>query len=411
MRPASRGSSRRGSSAPQRADARTASITRSASASVRSGWSGSETTSRIARSVTPSGPRGSARERGLLVHGARVVDVGADPALLEARAEGVAVRDPHDVEVVGGRFARAGRRRDAHDAGERRVVPRGDLRAPPVPGGQLPQAHAQRGGLDLVEAAVEARLARRRCAWRTRTRAAGRRARRRPRRPRRPRSRPLRPRGLRGSSSGRSSTRRRGRTCPPAVPATSRREPARSPRRGGARAPRRRRRWRRRPRRGRRGARAGSPSSAASRRREAAETSIVRRSSSTSTKTGVAPARRMPVAVGAHVIETVRTSSPAPTPRARSASVIASVPFATPTARAAPQKAAHSDSNAATSLPRTYRPRRTAASTAAERSGSSSSAARARSRYGTPLTGGRVPGPRERPPARPGARRRAACRA
>ena len=49
----------------------------------------------------------------------------------------------------------------------------------------------------------------------------------------------------------------------------------------------------------------------------------------------------IPATVGMHVFAAVITSSPAPTPSARSASSIASVPDATPTASRAPQNAAN----------------------------------------------------------------------
>ena len=63
---------------------------------------------------------------------------------------------------------------------------------------------------------------------------------------------------------------------------------------------------------------------------------------------GVAPARDTASAVAMKVFAGMMHSSPGPTPSARSAISIASVPFATPTQCRAPVKVAYSDSNAAT---------------------------------------------------------------
>ena len=72
-------------------------------------------------------------------------------------------------------------------------------------------------------------------------------------------------------------------------------------------------------------------------RRSTCSGSSVYVSASTSASTGSAPARSMPTIVGTQVFAAVITSSPARMPQASSASVIASVPDATPTACAAPQ--------------------------------------------------------------------------
>ena len=58
---------------------------------------------------------------------------------------------------------------------------------------------------------------------------------------------------------------------------------------------------------------------------------------STSASTVVAPDAAIPVTVATHVLAAVITSSPGPTPSARSASAIASVPELTPTAYGAQQ--------------------------------------------------------------------------
>ena len=77
---------------------------------------------------------------------------------------------------------------------------------------------------------------------------------------------------------------------------------------------------------------------------------------STSAKTGLAPVRLIANAVKVAVMGLVITSSPTPTPSERSASVIASVPEATPTACAVPTIDANSCSKASTSGPKTNQP-------------------------------------------------------
>jgi hypothetical protein len=67
---------------------------------------------------------------------------------------------------------------------------------------------------------------------------------------------------------------------------------------------------------------------------------------STSTMTGTAPVRRIAPTVAMKVCETVITSSPGPTPSAFRISSMAVVPFDTPIASGASQKAANSSSNA-----------------------------------------------------------------
>ena len=111
--------------------------------------------------------------------------------------------------------------------------------------------------------------------------------------------------------------------------------------------------------------------------------SIVPASGSTSQSTGVAPARSMPETVGTHVFACVTTSSPGPMPSARSASSIASVPFAQPTACAFPFQAASSASNARPSSPSTNQPRSSTRAAAASSSGRIAAVARARSLNGT----------------------------
>jgi hypothetical protein len=64
-------------------------------------------------------------------------------------------------------------------------------------------------------------------------------------------------------------------------------------------------------------------------------------SRSTSQKTGVAPVGGIASALAQNVKDGTTTSSPGPTPSARSAIVIASVPFATPIACFAPTNAAN----------------------------------------------------------------------
>ena len=59
-------------------------------------------------------------------------------------------------------------------------------------------------------------------------------------------------------------------------------------------------------------------------------------SGSTSQKTGTAPVGGIASALAQNVNDGTITSSPGPTPNARSATVIASVPLATPTACPAP---------------------------------------------------------------------------
>src|SRR4051794_27746889 len=99
--------------------------------------------------------------------------------------------------------------------------------------------------------------------------------------------------------------------------------------------------------------------------------SMVPASGSTSQRTGVAPVRAMAATVGTHVFACVTTSSPGPTPSALSASSIASVPLAQPTAWRAPITAANSASNASPSPPRTYQPLSSTRATAASISGRS----------------------------------------
>ena len=65
--------------------------------------------------------------------------------------------------------------------------------------------------------------------------------------------------------------------------------------------------------------------------------SMVKVRGSTSTKTGLAPAKEMAEQVGTAVSATVATSSPGSTPQARRARWMASVPEPTPTQWAAPQ--------------------------------------------------------------------------
>ena len=74
-------------------------------------------------------------------------------------------------------------------------------------------------------------------------------------------------------------------------------------------------------------------------------------SSAQSASTGVAPARQTASAVAMNVLAGTMHSSPAPTPSARNAISIASVPLATPTQCRVPVNAAYSDSNAATCGP------------------------------------------------------------
>ena len=73
---------------------------------------------------------------------------------------------------------------------------------------------------------------------------------------------------------------------------------------------------------------------------------------STSTKTGVAPARTIALAEAKKLNAVVMTESPGFMPAATSASQRASVPDAHPTAQAAPVRAAISSSSASTSGPR-----------------------------------------------------------
>ncbi len=79
---------------------------------------------------------------------------------------------------------------------------------------------------------------------------------------------------------------------------------------------------------------------------------ITQVSGSTSQKTGVAPIVTTGSTVAKKLSEGTTTSSPGPTPRARSAIASASVPLATPTQCSAPIQAANSDSKASTSGPR-----------------------------------------------------------
>jgi len=74
---------------------------------------------------------------------------------------------------------------------------------------------------------------------------------------------------------------------------------------------------------------------------------------SMSANTGVAPQADIASAVAMKVSATVITSSPGPTPQLKAASRTASVPFASPTARAAPHHPANLRSNSATSGPMT----------------------------------------------------------
>src|SRR5690606_26957619 len=94
------------------------------------------------------------------------------------------------------------------------------------------------------------------------------------------------------------------------------------------------------------------------------ETSRLKVPGSMSTKTGVAPTREIDSAVAKKVKGVVITSSPGPIPRASSVRTRASVPLATPTPWAAPQRAATSSSRACTSGPRIYRPPSNTPSTA-----------------------------------------------
>ena len=75
-------------------------------------------------------------------------------------------------------------------------------------------------------------------------------------------------------------------------------------------------------------------------------------SRSMSQNTGVAPVGAIASALAKNVNEGTTTSSPGPTPMARSAIVIASVPLATPIACSTPSSCANSVSNAATFGPR-----------------------------------------------------------
>jgi hypothetical protein len=79
----------------------------------------------------------------------------------------------------------------------------------------------------------------------------------------------------------------------------------------------------------------------------------VSESGSTSTSTGVAPVYVITATEATKVNGTVMTSSPGPMPAATSARCSAAVPELTPTPWAAPEYAANSRSNAATSSPRT----------------------------------------------------------
>src|SRR5699024_5600683 len=75
-----------------------------------------------------------------------------------------------------------------------------------------------------------------------------------------------------------------------------------------------------------------------------------------STGTGVAPAPNTASHVAMNVWEGTITSSPGPTPRARSPISTASSPVPTPTQSSAWHSSANSLSNAVTSGPRTYQP-------------------------------------------------------
>ncbi len=72
---------------------------------------------------------------------------------------------------------------------------------------------------------------------------------------------------------------------------------------------------------------------------------------STSTSTGVAPAKYTPSAVAQNVLAGMMTSSPGPMPAAISMSWMAEVPDATPRTRSTPRYSASCRSKAATSGP------------------------------------------------------------
>ncbi len=95
-------------------------------------------------------------------------------------------------------------------------------------------------------------------------------------------------------------------------------------------------------------------------------------SSSGSTGTGSAPAADTASQVATNVCDGTITSSPAPTPSARSPNSSASNPLPTVTQWVAPQYAANSRSNSATSGPARYRPESSTRATAASVSARSS---------------------------------------
>src|SRR5437773_2488870 len=111
--------------------------------------------------------------------------------------------------------------------------------------------------------------------------------------------------------------------------------------------------------------------------------SIVSVAGSTSTKTGVAPLLTIAATVGAHVLLTVMTSSPGPTPNASSASQRASVPLATATPCRTRQYFANSRSSSATASPRMNRPLSKTRASRQSIAGRMLSMRRRRSRNGT----------------------------
>ena len=98
--------------------------------------------------------------------------------------------------------------------------------------------------------------------------------------------------------------------------------------------------------------------------RSAASRSIWKNSGSTSTKTGVAPARIAAVAEPTKVMSGIRTSSPSPMPSAIIAIDRASVPFGAKTPNGAPVSASSSREKASVSAPSVSQPLSTTCDTA-----------------------------------------------